>query len=136
QPHTGANSIVHSSGIGWHVPDMSPAPHLAESAYEQNCFSAHLIAAMPPHILPAAAADAGVAGAGAEADGGGPELTTPVGVSTGRAPAVAVAVALVGLAFAGALADGVGCAEQATRAVNDRNVMHTRIRIGWPMPQL
>jgi len=91
-----------------------------------------LIAAMPPHILPAAAADAGVAGAGAEADGGGPELTTPVGVSTGRA--LAVAVALVGLAFAGALADGVGCAEQATRAVNDSNVMHTRIRIGWPMP--
>ena len=90
QPHTGANSIVHSSGIGWHVPDMSPAPHLAESAYEQNCFSAHLMAAMPPHILPAGApagaADADVAGvdacAGAEDDGGG------------SGPALGVALAL------------------------------------------
>ena len=41
QPHTGANSMVHNSGIGWQVPAMSPAPHFAESGNEQNCFSGH-----------------------------------------------------------------------------------------------
>jgi hypothetical protein len=86
---------------------------------------------MPPHILPAGAADPDVAGAGAEDDGGGPELSTPVGVSTGSALGVVVAVAV--LAFSGALADGVGCAEQLARAVNDRNAMHARTRIDWPM---
>jgi len=71
---------------------------------------------MPPHILPAGAADPDGTGAGVGA-----------GADTGGALAVVV---LVGTR---ALADGVGCAEQLTRAVNDRNVTHTRTRFGRPM---
>ena len=35
QPHTGANSMVHMSGMALQVPDMSPAPHFASSANQQ-----------------------------------------------------------------------------------------------------
>lgn len=144
QPHTGAYSMVHRSGIGWQVPAMSPAPHLAESGNEQNCFSGHLKPAKPPHILPAGGvADPELAGAGVEDEGlgggSGPELTTPEGVNSGIAFALALALGAGGVpaACVGACtpAAGVGCAEQLTSADNDRMVTHDSTVFGLLMRQ-
>jgi len=141
QPHTGANSMVHKSGIGLQLPAMSPAPHLAESGYEQNCFSGHWKPAMPPHILPAGAAtDPALASAIPEdgaGDGNGAELTTPVGVSAGIWLALGVTGALIIAVAVGAWAPagGLGCAEQLTNAVADRNSTHTSTRFALPMQQ-
>src|SRR6187551_3299738 len=112
QPHTGANSMVHRSGMGLQVPDMSPAPHLAEGANEQYCFSGQRTPAMPPHSLPVGAAEpelagtaelvgAGVADPGA-GGGSGAELTTPVGVSTGIGGALEAGAGLAGAVETGA----------------------------------
>jgi hypothetical protein len=81
---------------------------------------------MPPHILPSGdSRGPGVAGGGADATGaalagGGTELTTPVGVNTGIAPAVGAALALA--AAVGARAPGAGgeCDEQPKAATSDR----------------
>ncbi|MEI9941072.1 MAG: hypothetical protein WDO69_27970 [Pseudomonadota bacterium] len=124
---------------------MSPAPHLADSAYEQNCLSGQRKPASPPHILPAGApADPDGAGAGAEdsgaGGGSGPELTTPPGVSSGTGLALALAPGLgLGVTAAvggGAAAGGVGCAEQLTSTVNVRNVTHSCTRFDLPMQKL
>ncbi len=95
---------------------------------------------MPPHILPAGAvAEPDGAGAGAddEAAGGGngPELTTPVGVSTGDALALGAGGVLAVPVGARAPAAGVGCAEQLTSAANHRNATHTCIGFGLLMRQ-
>jgi hypothetical protein len=134
--------MVHKSAIGLHVPLISPAPHLAESANEQNCFSGQRMPARPPHILPAGGADdAEPAGAGADEDvagvGAGTELTTPLGLSTGIALALALgAGGVVATAVAvgsGAVAGGVGCAEQLASTVKDRNATHCWTRFDWVM---
>jgi hypothetical protein len=99
--------------------------------------------AKPPHILPAgfvAEADpAGVADDEGTAGGGGPELTTPEGVSCGRLLAVGVVVGgtvdvelpTVGV---GAPAVGLGGEEQLTSAPNNRNATHTCDCFGLLMP--
>jgi len=98
---------------------------LAESGYEQNCFSAHRTPAMPPHILPVgAAADAEGAGVAADADVAGAEEETTGGA--GLAASVA---------GARAPAAGAGCAEQLTSAVNDRNAPHTSTGLDLLMRQ-
>jgi len=125
--------------MGWHVPAMSPLPHLAESGYEQNCFSGQRKPAKPPHILAAGGvAEPAAAGVDGAVAGGGAELTTPVGVSIGSALAVGVAVAAVGAAVAvGACAPaaGVDCEEQPASALNDTIATHTSTRFGFVMRQ-
>ena len=99
--------------MGLQVPDMSPAPHLAEGGNEQYCFSGQRTPAIPPHSLPVGAADepelAGAAelvGAGVaelEVGGGsGPELATPVGVSTGIGGVLEAGAGLAGAVVIGA----------------------------------
>ena len=127
--------------MGWHVPDMSPAPHLADGAYEQNCFSGQRKPAMPPHILPSGEAlgdGAGVADDEGAGGGSGPELTTPVGVSTGTGGALLTLVAGAGGvlgALVGASGVGAGCAEQLANAANDRNATHACTRFDFRMRQ-
>lgn len=118
---------------------MSPAPHLAEGANEQNCFSGHRTPAKPPHIFPAGA-DADPAGAGVEAEGfgvgGGCELTTPEGVNTGSPLELGAASPVpVGAALAtgGPSAGGLGCDEQLVSTIGDRNATHTSALMGLLM---
>jgi hypothetical protein len=132
--------------MGLQLPAMSPAPHLAESGKEQYCFSGQRTPAIPPHNLPVATGDepepagAGeVEGAGGEEEGAvggkGPELTTPVGVSTGTGGVLEVGAALATAVVlgAGASAGGVDCAEQLTIALSDRRTMHSCSRFGLLM---
>ena len=94
---------------------------------------------MPPHILPFGAAGgvAGVAEDDGAGGGSGPELTTPVGVSTGigAGPALALAAGAgdaLGAAV-GASAAGVGCAEQLANAANDRKATPACTRFDFRM---
>ncbi len=94
---------------------------------------------MPPHILPAGAvAEPDAAGVGADDEGAGggsgPELTTPVGVSTGIALALGVGAVFSVALGARAPAAGTGCAEQSTSAVNDTIATHSCTRFGLLMP--
>ena len=117
---------------------MSPAPHLAEAGKEQNCFSGHLKPAKPPHIFPLGAVLPPEGAAGGAGAGSGPELTTPLGVSTGIALALAGAVggALAATGAAG-VEDGAcasaGGFEQPTAAAKHRNTTPNSIRFGFAM---
>jgi hypothetical protein len=102
--------------------------------------------AKPPHILPAGDAaepdEAGAAEDDGTGGGNGPELTTPVGVSSGSelvigaAVAVGAAIAAVAAVAAGGVsAFGLGGDEQLTSEVSNRNATHTRSRFGMPMAQ-
>lgn len=90
------------------------------------------MAAMPPHILPAGA-ELDATGAGVDELGGGPELTTPDGVSTGKGLVVAVAGAVGACEGAGASAGGLGCDEQLSSTVGNRNATHASVRFDSPM---
>ena len=118
QPHTGANSIVHMSGMGLHVPAMSPAPQRALGANEQYCLSAQRKPAIPPHILLGAGL-VEAAGGGALAEVGGVALV--VGGVDGSSGAELLTGGAGGVAV-GACAPALGeaCDEQPLAAATDR----------------
>ena len=121
QPQTGANSMVHMSGIGLHSPAMSPAPQCALTGNEQYCLSAQRKPAMPPHILPSGdRRPPPGAAAGGVAEAAGAELTTPFGVSTGMALDVAAGALAVATGACGPGA-GADCEEHALTEAKDRN---------------
>ena len=138
--------MVHRSGVAWHVPDISPAPHLELGAYEQNCFSGQRKPAIPPQIFPSGevrppGGTAGTLAAGGDVAGSaGGELSTPWGVNTGGGLTPATTLALgvgsrLAVAFgARAPAAGEACPEQPpSAALTDRNATLAGVVNRWCM---